>query len=248
MNRTTHKGLKADLHTHTCDGIKEPYIKHNAFDLIDAAMKSGFEVLSITNHDTVTYNEYLDDYAKERGIILIPGIELTLRKKHILVYNITDRVSCIKNFDELLKIKDVQNLIIAPHPFFPASLSLGKYFMKWRKLFDAVELSHFYTDSINFNKKAIDIAGQLHLPMVGTSDCHMLRQMNTTYSVVYAEKDTEAIIEAVKNGKLDVVTAPLSAATAGAILQEMFFKNSIKRAGTACFYLFSLLWRSENQV
>jgi len=94
----------------------------------------------------------------------------------------------INNFDDLKKIKDKNNLFIAPHPFFPANCSLGKYLVKWQSLFDAIELSHFYTRSIDFNKKAIAIAEKFHLPMVGTSDSHLLRQLNTTYSVIYAEK------------------------------------------------------------
>ncbi len=238
-----HKGLKADLHLHTCDCIKESTIDYNAFQLIDAAMEKGFEVLAITNHDTITYSSYLKDYAWERGILLIPGSELTIKKKHILAYNITDRVLCLENYNDLKKIKKKNNLFIAPHPFFPASLSLGMHLIKWQSLFDAVELSHFYTNTINFNKKAITIAEKLHLPMVGSSDSHLLCQLNTTYSVIYAEKDTEAVIEAVKNGAVKVVTSPLSTAKAGLILHEMFIRKSIKKVGAACFYLFSLLFR-----
>jgi len=218
-----HKGLKADLHIHTCDGIKEKHIKYNAINLIDAAMEMGIEVLSITNHDTVTYNEYLNDYARERGILLIPGVELTLKNKHVLIYNMIDELASVNNFNDLIKIKDKNNLFIAPHPFFPASNSLGKHFIKWQRLFDAVELSHFYTNSINFNQKAISLARKFHLPMIGTSDSHLLRQLNTTYSVIYAEKNKEAVIEAIKKGALEIVTIPLSMKEAGMIIREMFF-------------------------
>jgi len=40
------KGLKADLHIHTCDGAEEKYIKYNAFNLIDAAVERRLDVLS----------------------------------------------------------------------------------------------------------------------------------------------------------------------------------------------------------
>ena len=149
------KGLKADLHLHTCDGIKDEYISYDAFKLIDVAMLMGYEVLSITNHDTVTYNDYLKDYASERGILLIPGIELTLNRKHVLVYNVPDPVNTIKDIRKIARVKDRNNLFMAPHPFFPSGYSLGKRFVTWQYLFDAVELCHFYTDFINFNKKAL---------------------------------------------------------------------------------------------
>jgi len=128
----------------------------------------------------------------------------------------------INNFDDLKKIKDKNNLFIAPHPFFPANCSLGKYLVKWQSLFDAIELSHFYTRSIDFNKKAIAIAEKFHLPMVGTSDSHLLRQLNTTYSVIYAEKNIETVIDAVKNGEIEIVTHPLSTAEAGMVFMNCF--------------------------
>jgi hypothetical protein len=238
------KGLKADLHLHTCDGIRENYINYNAFKLIDVAMGMGHEVLSITNHDTVTYNGYLRDYACERGILLIPGVEITLKNGgHVLAYNVTDTLDSINNLSDIERIKDRDNLFIAPHPFFPGSVSLGRQFIKWQSIFDAIELCHFYTDSINFNKKAIDMAEKFNLPMVGTSDSHLLRQLNTTYSFIYAEKDTEAVFEAIRNRAVKVVTSPLSTAEAGMILQEMFAKKYMKKFGTACFYLLSLLSR-----
>ena len=237
------KGLKVDLHLHTCDGISESYINYNAFRLIDVAMEMGHKVLSITNHDTVTYNDYLKDYARERGILLIPGVEITLKGGHVLAYNVNDPLNSINDLSDIERIKDRDNLFIAPHPFFPGSVSLGRHFIKWQSIFDAIELCHFYTDSINFNRKAIDMAEKFNLPLVGTSDSHLLRQLNTTYSFIYAEKDTEAIFDAIRNRAVKVVTSPLSTAEAGMILQEMFAKKYMKKFGTACFYLLSLLSR-----
>ena len=229
------KGLKTDLHLHTCDGVKDKYIKYNAFRLIDVAMEMGYEVLSITNHDTVTYNEYLKDYALERGILLIPGIELTLNGKHTLIYNVKNSVRTIKDFSEIEKIKDRNNLFIIPHMFFPAGHSLGKNFITWQHSFDAVELCHFYTEFLNFNKKALDIAWKFDFPVVGTSDSHLLCQLNKTYTLVYAEKDTDAVIEAVKEGAVEVVTSPLSLVQMGMISQELFLSYAVKKLRSAFF-------------
>ena len=239
------KKLKADLHLHTCDGIKDEYISYDAFKLIDVAMQMGYEVLSITNHDTVTYNDYLKDYAYERGILLIPGIELTLNRKHILVYNVLDPVNTIKDIRGIERIKDRNNLFIAPHPFFPAGHSLGKMFVTWQHLFDAVELCHFYTDFINFNKKALDMAAKFNLPIVGTSDSHLLCQLDTTYSHIHADaKDTDAVIEAVKKGAVEVVTSPLSLMQMGMIYNKVCLNYTAKKFGTACFYYLSFLLRN----
>jgi hypothetical protein len=241
MNRK-HNRLKADLHLHTCEGFKEPFINHSALELIDAAMEAGYEVLSITNHDTVTYNNYLKDYARERGILLIPGIELTLKRKHVLIYNVKETLlNFINDLDDIKETRDRNNLVIAPHPFFPASCALGRQFVKKHSLFDAVELSHYYTSYINFNRKAVDMAEKFNLPMLGTSDCHALCQLNTTYSYIYAEKDTEAVFNAIKKGAVNIVTNPLSVLEAGMIFQELFLRGSVNKIRTAGLYLLSFL-------
>lgn len=235
--------LKADLHLHTCDGITDSFIDYNAFKLIDAAAELGFDVLSITNHDSLTYSPYLKDYAAERGIILIPGIEMTLQGKHILAYNVpSDRLRAGSAAD-LIKLKDRQNLFIAPHPFFPSGHSLGRKLQQWHELFDAIELSHFYTERINFNTRAVDKARDLALPMIGTSDSHMLRQLNTTYTLIDAEKESTAVIEAVKKGNVVVVTSPLPVSELGLIMYRMLMSHSMEKIGAACFSFLTLLGR-----
>ena len=102
-NKPNQNGLKADLHIHTCDGFMEKSINYNAFQLIDAAMERDFEVLSITNHDDFTYSDYLKDYALERGILLIPGIELTLKHKHVLAYPLSGNIDDIDDLSDLEK-------------------------------------------------------------------------------------------------------------------------------------------------
>lgn len=77
-------GLKADLHPHTREG--EAFIAWQARDLIDRAAREGFQVLSITNHDRLTFSQELAAYARERGILLIPGVEATLEGRHVLLY------------------------------------------------------------------------------------------------------------------------------------------------------------------
>ena len=58
--------LKADLHLHTYEA--EPWIAHDARALIARAADDGYQVLSITNHDTLTFDDDLADYARQRGM------------------------------------------------------------------------------------------------------------------------------------------------------------------------------------
>ena len=68
--------LKADLHLHTRE--RDRFIAYDARDLIDRAARSGFQVLSITNHDAVTFSADLEGYAWWSGILLFPGVEMTI--------------------------------------------------------------------------------------------------------------------------------------------------------------------------
>lgn len=82
----------ADLHLHSyySDGSNDPYT------LIDLASGAGLQAIGITDHDYYTYTKDLADYASSKGMILIPGIELTCidpvtsRKVHLLAYQLQE--------------------------------------------------------------------------------------------------------------------------------------------------------------
>jgi len=201
--------LKVDFHTHTADDPKD-YINFSAEKLIDRAAQLGFDGLAITNHDIITHNQRLEEYAAARGVLLIPGAELTLSGKHVLLINPGPGViSKIQSLEDLASIKDELSLVIAPHPYHPGFKCLRSRLETSIALFDAVEFSFFYNHLLNPNRKAVQVAGRHGKPLVGDSDCHNIWQLGTTYTRVEAEKNIPSIIRAVKQGKTEVVTAPL---------------------------------------
>jgi predicted metal-dependent phosphoesterase TrpH len=202
--------LKVDFHTHTADDPQD-LISFTASELIDRAGRLGFDALAITNHDVVTYSLDLEKYAAERGILLLPGVELTLSNKHVVVINPELKsYPEIKTLEDLAKIKNDRNLIIAPHPFYPGFKCLKSKLERHLSSFDAIEFSFFYSRRINYNKKAIDLARKQRRPLVGSSDCHNIWQIGLTYTLVEAEKNIPSIFAAVKEGRVEINTAPLS--------------------------------------
>jgi len=119
------KPLKADLHLHTAEDPLDR-IRYTAKELITKAAEEGFDVISITNHHQMTFNQDLYSYAQERGILLIPGIELTIQRRHVLVLNPPPHKKC-SDFFSLSKLHRPETLIIAPHPYFPGTYSLNGY-------------------------------------------------------------------------------------------------------------------------
>lgn len=209
--------LKVDFHVHTGEDPKDRDIRYSAKQLLDKAAEYDFDVITIANHMTVLYTKELRQYAEKRGILLIPGIEAYVEGKHVLIVNCRQRYYPPLKFANLRFHVGNDALIIAPHPFYPRSCCLQEKLEEHIEVFDAVEYSHLHFRLINFNKKAVAITEKYNLPLVGTSDAHTLKQLHTTYSLVDAEKSTPAILKAVRDKRVQIVTKPLSTAK---LLQE----------------------------
>jgi len=202
--------LKADLHIHTAEDPKD-YINYTAYQLIDRASQEGFDILSITNHNAVTHDQDLVKYAEDRGILLIPGIELTLSDKHVLIINPDFReYPRDRTLEDLAKIKNDRNLIIAPHPFFRWFKSLRSELYACLPYLDAIEFAHYYNRWVNMNKKAVLVAQEYHKPLITTSDSHNIWQLGKAYTLIDAKKETLSVIEAIKAGRIEIVAKSLS--------------------------------------
>ena len=200
--------LKADLHLHTAEDRSEN-IEHNAYRLLDEAHCQGFDVISITNHDTLTFNRKLCEYAGKLGILLLPGVELTVEGRHVLVIGELGGIRQVKRLKDLYKLKREQTLLIAPHPFFPASRGLGKSLFPYLDLFDVLEYSHCYTRLINYNQLAVRVAEKEGLPMASFSDSHKLWQFGGSYSLLLGDRTAEGVFYALRSGAVQMVTRPL---------------------------------------
>ena len=219
--------LKSDFHIHTGE---DPYdkIKYSSKDLINYAAKLGFQVLAITNHHKIHYAKDLADYAKRKGILLIPGVETHVAGKEVLLLN-TRKPGTFNDFTDLKQLKKENVAVIAPHPFYPTDSCLGKDLLKNIQFFDGIEYSHFYFNNFNiFNKKAIKVAKQYNKTLVGTSDSHNLCQFGQTYSLVDCNKDIDSVLEAIRKGKVEIKTKRLSYFALSRVSLSLFF-TSIRR-------------------
>lgn len=91
--------FKADLHCHSIfsDGSLTP------FELVSLAKEMGLGGLSITDHDSISaYSEELFAFAKEQGIVLLVGVEISSELfdtgVHILGYGVDYHLESFKEF------------------------------------------------------------------------------------------------------------------------------------------------------
>jgi predicted metal-dependent phosphoesterase TrpH len=210
--------LKVELHTHSSDDPVDR-IPHSTHELIDRAAALGFNALAVTLHDRQLDLRPFQDYAGERGIVLIRGIERTILGKHVLLLNFSAASERVNSFEDLARLKsEERGLVIAPHAFFPTAFCLNELMDRHAELFDAVEYNAMFTTTLNFNRRAERWARAHGKPLVGNGDVHCLAQLGTTYSLVDAAPDPTAICEAVLAGRVQVVARPHSWLTAAQIM------------------------------
>jgi predicted metal-dependent phosphoesterase TrpH len=215
--------VKVELHAHSADDPIDR-IPYSTKDLIDRAAALGYGALAVTLHDRQLDVRPLETYAMERGIVLIPGIERTVQGRHVLLLNYGCAAEQVESFDDVRRLKEEgSGLVVAPHPFFPAAMSLRGMMNRHADLFDAVECNAMYTSSLNFNKPAERWAKAHGKPMVGNCDVHRLEQLGTTYSLVDAAPNAAAICQAIAEGRVTVVSKPISWITAGRIVGSLLF-------------------------
>jgi predicted metal-dependent phosphoesterase TrpH len=214
--------LKTELHAHT-DADPADRIDHSLQQLVDHGASLGYGALAVTLHD-----RYFDPaphaaYARARGMVLLAGIERTIARRHILLINFPSDAADVGSFAELaeLKARTPHGLIIAPHAFYPTTSALGRLVDAHADLIDAVEVNAMYTRWLDFNRRAIAWARAHHKPLVGSSDLHLLAQMGTTYSMVDATPDADAICAAIRAGRVDVRSTPLGSLRAARLFAGM---------------------------
>jgi predicted metal-dependent phosphoesterase TrpH len=218
--------LKVDLHLHTNDDPAD-VISHNAHQLVDTAAELGYDALAVTLHDRDLLDPHTLEYARDRGITLLPGVERTIEGRHVLLINFPQSTDHIRTFDDLRRVRTESNgIVIAPHPFFPDSSCLRSNLDRHADLFDAVEWSYFWTGGLNFNARAARWATEHGKPLVANSDLHDLRQLGRTYSIVFAERDADAICSAIRDGRVSVNTSPVPKLELAKVLTGMLRRGN----------------------
>ena len=202
--------IKVELHAHTAQDPCD-YIPHSTRDLIDRASRLGYGAIAITLHDR-HYDPAPDQaYAQSRGLVLIPGIERTIQGRHMLLVNFPAEAEAVASFEDLrqLRTRHPRGLVIAPHAFYPIGSAIGADADRHADLIDAIEVNSMFVTWLDYNARAVRWARAKGKPLVGNTDLHLLYQLGTTYSLVDAPADADAICEAIRAGRVELRSSPL---------------------------------------
>ncbi|MDD2707688.1 MAG: PHP-associated domain-containing protein [Verrucomicrobiae bacterium] len=205
--------LKGDFHLHSSEDPRD-VLDYDAFELVDCAAALGYHVLALTLHHEIFCPPALKDYATERGVLMISGVELALEHREILLLGVeTADLRHLKTFADLRPLRKEKGdgiLILAPHPYFGFSKCAGDKVRDYADCFDGIELCHYYTNNWNRNIPAEKLAGETGKPMVACSDLHQLKYFNRHYCLIDAEPTQASVFAAIRAGRIRNVTQPMT--------------------------------------
>jgi predicted metal-dependent phosphoesterase TrpH len=201
---------RVELHSHCQGDPVDSHLGYSLFQHIDRAKEVGLDAIAVTWHRKVCAVPEAFAYARERGILLIPGMEAEINYKHLLVLNVAEGdLPAATNWNEVraLRARKPEVLVIAPHPFYPHPSCLGKAIHGNADCIDALEWCiihvHWLPGQVNPNLRAARWAHAHGKTMVACSDAHSLAAIGKNASVVEAvELTPEALFAGIRAGRV----------------------------------------------
>lgn len=193
--------FRGNLHTHTTrsDGRREPQV------VIDDYAERGYDFLMISDHDMLTSPSEFED----RGMLLIPGNEVTAKGPHILHVNATRRVKPRRKRQAVIDAitKNPASLAIMAHPnWHPDFNHLPQRELEALNGYVGIELYNGVIERLSGSAYATDRWDQLlgqgrRVWGFAHDDSHNEGDVELGWNVVQAGECTaQAIVDALRRG------------------------------------------------
>jgi predicted metal-dependent phosphoesterase TrpH len=202
---------RVELHSHCKGDPVDLYLGHTLFQHIDRAKEVGLDAIAITWHRKVCADAEAFAYARERGILLIPGMEAEVDRRHLVVLNLAEGdlpPEPTWNQIRALRLRKPEVFVMAPHPFYPHPTCLGKMLNEHPDCIDAVEWCfihvHWLPGRVNPNLRAVRWAHKHGKTMIACSDAHTLQSIGRNASTIEADElTTEALFAGIRAGRVN---------------------------------------------
>ena len=166
--------------------------------------------------------------------MLLAGVERTIGHSHVLLVNFPAACADVRTLDDVAALKRAhpRGLVVAPHALFPTQSAMGLSVLeRYADMFDAVEVNAMFTRRLDFNRRVVAWARVHGKPLVGNGDIHLLAQLGTTFSLVDATPDPDAICDAIRASRVEVRSRPLPMLRAASHFIRMAIVGLVGRAG-----------------
>lgn len=172
------------------------------------AKEVGLDAIAVTWHQKIFDDEEAVAYGRERNILVIPGMEADVDRKHVVLLNLAaGDLPGEPSWDQIraLRARKPEVFVMAPHPYYPHPCCIGSIMNEHVDCIDAVEWCmlhvHWLPGRISPNLRAARWAHRHGKPMIACSDAHSLAAIGRNASTVEAEAlTTEAILAGIRAG------------------------------------------------
>lgn len=167
----------ADFHIHSkysYDSITEPR------KIVKLCKKKGYDVISITDHNSIRGSLEAKKYGKEFGIEILLGEEILTDAGDIIGINLNKEIRGGSFSEVLEEIRQQGGISILPHPYKGHRLT--------DDLLREVDLIEGFNSRLSeeLNKKAVKLAQFWHKPIVAGSDAHFAAEIGLARTVTNA--------------------------------------------------------------
>lgn len=204
--------LKGDFHVHSVHSDGDSTLE----EIAKAAVEEGLNFVAITDHNTISHVPECGIY---RGVLLLPGEEVTTYYGHMNVFDINEWVDFrVRSHEELerlinyVKKKRYLASVNHPKPFGP-SWQLGGI-----EKIGFIEVWQGDWALLNYmSSKLLDelLSKGYRIRVVGGSDTHTLKQRHPMLNIgrpttwVYVDKlSCKNILDAIKAGRVTISESP----------------------------------------
>jgi len=196
--------LSCELHTHSA----RSYDGRDPVDmLVEQADAVGLDALAVTDHDEIDASLEAVDLAADRGMVGIPGMEVTSRAGHILALGVEEAIEEGLPYERTLnRIRDAGGIAVIPHPFQESRHGvMAKITLDQLAMADAIEVYNSRLLTGRANRQARHFAQERGLPMTAGSDAHISEMVGQARTLIDAEeRSTGAILEAIRAGNTEI--------------------------------------------
>ncbi len=190
-----------DTHIHS---TYSPDSSSSVAEIVKYSRKIGLDAIAIADHDTMKGSmEAKDRFKGLKDFVIIPAMEISTNKGHIVALGIKEEISPGLDPKETVElIRDQGGIAVAAHPFVRYREGL---FSRISSLdVDALEtLNSRYIFGYS-NWRARKMAEETKIPQLGASDAHFLGAIGSCVTELEADFDVESILEVILSGKTNV--------------------------------------------
>ena len=166
--------------------------------IVARAKKIGLRGIALTDHDSVKGWKEARAEARKRGLVFIPGVEVSSGDGHVVGLGLTGPVRPGLPLGETLdRIREQGGLAVAPHPFDVR----GKGVREGMKRADAIEVFDALSIDRVSNWVCIKKARGLGRPWVVGSDAHCLDMVGRAVNLMEADS-LDGVLKAIRKGKV----------------------------------------------